>query len=259
MKIAESSINSWAVLRHGLNTAACLALIVALQGADRSASAQAPAAADADHPEPLLCKPAGQGPFAVVIWNHGLVTDRATFANAQRGWKNMCEALAAEGYLAYVPIRRFVANLGPAELGGEADELARVVGRVIAMPDVDRARVVLMGHSRGGTLALMVAVRRKDLAAVVLTAPARIPPRFLGGTLERVRSMQSPVLLMVENGDELGSLAAVRDIDTELRRRKNDDHRTIRYDRGGGHFLFIKKDYWWDDLKTFLEEKLRKP
>jgi hypothetical protein len=33
---------------------------------------------------------------------------------------------------------------------------------------------------------------------------------------------------------------------------------TIRYDRGGGHFLFVRKDYWWDDLKTFLDERLKK-
>jgi len=246
-----------AVLRHGLSAVACLAFIVAFSFVDRSASAQAPGAVNSDQPEPLLCRPAGQGPFATVIWNHGLVSDRSTFTNAQRGWRNMCEAFAADGYLAYIPIRRFIANLGPADVRREADDLAQVVSRVIEMPGIDRARVVLMGHSRGATLALMVAVRRKDLAAVVLTAPARIPPRFLGDTMVRVRSMQSPVLLMVENGDELGGLAAVQDIDTELKRRRNDDHRTIRYDRGGGHFLFVRKDYWWDDFKTFLDEKLK--
>src|SRR5438128_2674740 len=99
---------------------------------------------------------------------------------------------------------------------------------------IDALAVLRPGIKTAAGLALMVAVRRKDLAAVVLTAPARIPPRFLGDTLERVRSMQSPVLLMVENGDELGGLAAVQDIDGELGRRKRDDHRTIRYDRGGG-------------------------
>ena len=54
--------------------------------------------------------------------------------------------------------------------------------------------------------------------------------------------MRGPVLLMVENGDELGGLAAVGEIDDQLKRRKGDDHRTIRYDRRAGHFLFIKKD-----------------
>jgi dienelactone hydrolase len=246
-------------MRHGLNIAGGLALVVALHFADSSALAQAPRATDSDHPEPLLCRPTGQGPFAVVIWNHGLVSDRSTFTKAHRGWKNLCEAFAADGYLAYIPIRPFAANLGPAEIVREADELAKVVTRVIAMPDADPTRIALMGHSRGGILALMVAVKRKDLAAVVLTAPARIPPRFLGDTLERVRSLQNPVLLMVENGDEFGGVAAVREIDAELQRRAKDDHRTIRYDRGGGHFLFVRKDYWWDDLMNFLDEKLRKP
>ena len=235
--------------------ARCFTLVVALQMFAGSAFAQAP---DPNRPEPLICKPAGQAPFAVVIWNHGLVRDAATFANAQRGWRNMCEALAAEGYLAYIPIRRFVRNLGPADITREADELSKAVNTVIAMPDVDRTKVAIMGHSRGATLALMVAVKRRDLAAVILTAPAPIPPKFLGDTMDRVRSMSAPVLLMVEKGDELGGLEATREIDDRLKRRSKDDHRTIRYDRGGGHFLFIKKDYWWDDLRTFLEEKLKR-
>ena len=236
--------------------ARCFTLVVALQLSIGLAFAQNP---DPNRPDPLVCKPAGQAPFAVVIWNHGLVRDPATFANAQRGWRNMCEALAAEGYLAYIPIRRFVRNLGPADIGREADEISKAVNTVIAMPDVDRSRVAIMGHSRGATLALMVAVKRRDLAAVILTAPAPIPPKFLGDTMDRVRSMPGPVLLMVENSDELGGLDATRDIDERLKRRSKDDHRTIRYDRGGGHFLFVKKDYWWDDLRSFLDEKLKRP
>jgi len=132
--------------------ARCFTLVVALQMFAGSAFAQAP---DPNRPEPLICKPAGQAPFAVVIWNHGLVRDAATFANAQRGWRNMCEALAAEGYLAYIPIRRFVRNLGPADITREADELSKAVNTVIAMPDVDRTKVAIMGHSRGATLALI--------------------------------------------------------------------------------------------------------
>lgn len=233
-----------------------LAIVVALHVSVGLAFAQP---ANPDRPEPLLCKPAGQAPFAVVIWNHGLVRDAATFANAQRGWRNMCDALAAEGYLAYIPIRRFVPNLGPADISREADELSKAVNTAIALPGVDRSKVALMGHSRGATLSLMVAVRRCDLAAVILTAPAPIPAKFLGDTLDRVRTMPGPVLLMVENGDELGALPATLEIDERLKRRSRDDHRLFRYDRGGGHFLFIRKDYWWDDLRMFLDEKLKRP
>ena len=211
--------------------ARCFTLVVALQMFAGSAFAQAP---DPNRPEPLICKPAGQAPFAVVIWNHGLVRDAATFANAQRGWRNMCEALAAEGYLAYIPIRRFVRNLGPADITREADELSKAVNTVIAMPDVDRTKVAIMGHSRGATLALMVAVKRRDLAAVILTAPAPIPPKFLGDTMDRVRSMPAPVLLMVEKGDELGGLArtdarnsAVDDTAHVLRSVAQDDQTVV--------------------------------
>jgi len=139
MKRAQDFIRSRAVMRHALNAVACLALVVALHFAATSASAQASRATDSDHPEPLVCRPAGQGPFAVVIWNHGLVGDRSTFTNAQRGWKNLCEAFAADGYLAYIPIRPFGATLGPAEIVREAAELGKVVPRVIAMPDADAA------------------------------------------------------------------------------------------------------------------------
>ena len=37
---------------------------------------------------------------------------------------------------------------------------------------------------------------------------------------------------------------------------KGKEARTIRYNRGGGHYLFIRVDYWWCDLRTFLLEKL---
>src|SRR5262245_9018487 len=197
-------------------TPRCFALAVALHVSVGLAFAQA---GDPDRPEPMVCRPAGPGPFAAVIWNHGLIRDPATFAGAQRGWRNMCEALAAEGYLAYVPIRPFVRDLGPADISREADDLSKAVARVFAIPDVHRTKVVLMGHSRGATLALMEAVKRRDLAAVVLTAPAPIPSRFLGNTMDRVRSMPCPALLMVENSDELGGLAATLEIDERLKRR----------------------------------------
>ena len=63
-------------------------LVVALQLSIGLAFAQTP---DPNRPEPLVCKPAGPPPFAVVIWNHGLVRDPATFANAQRGWRNLSD------------------------------------------------------------------------------------------------------------------------------------------------------------------------
>jgi hypothetical protein len=53
----------------------------------------------------------------------------------------------------------------------------------------------------------------------------------------------------------MGSLGAVNALDQALRSR-GEEVRTIRYNRGGGHYLFIRVDYWWDDLRTFLRERL---
>jgi hypothetical protein len=53
----------------------------------------------------------------------------------------------------------------------------------------------------------------------------------------------------------MGSLGAVNVLDQALRNQGKEVH-TIRYNRGGGHYLFLRKDYWWDDLRAFLHEKL---
>jgi hypothetical protein len=54
---------------------------------------------------------------------------------------------------------------------------------------------------------------------------------------------------------EEGGVAAVTALDRALHERDK-DVRTIVYNGGGGHFLFSRVDYWWDDLVAFLREKL---
>jgi hypothetical protein len=102
----------------------------------------------------------------------------------------------------------------------------------------------------------MVGVERKDLKALVITAPADIRPYFSQG-VARVSLISAPVLLMVEVSDEMGSLGAVNVLDEALK-KQGKEVRTIRYDRGGGHFLFVGSGdlYWWDDVRAFLREKL---
>lgn len=116
-----------------------------------------------------------------------------------------------------------------------------------------------MGQSRGGLLTLMVGLDRKDLKALVVTAPANIP-HYFSRTVSRVGALTSPVLLLVEVSDEEEGLWATNVLDDALRKRGK-DVRTIRYDRGGGHYLFTPLStvdwYWWDDVVTFLRDKLR--
>jgi len=162
--------------------------------------------------------------------------------------------LASDGFLAFVPIREHFGDERQ-HIPSNKEDLSRAVDYVKALSDVDPSRMALMGHSRGGLLALMVGLERNDLKALVITAPAEIPPYF-SRAVARVSSVTAPVLLLVEEGDEMGSLGAVNALDQALRGREK-EVRTIRYTRGGGHYLFIRVEYWWDDLRIFLREKLR--
>lgn len=204
----------------------------------------------------LLCRPEGQGPFATVVWSHGRVTDPAVFERARRGgWQRLCDAFASDGFLAFVPIGRFERGAGPQNIPYNQRELSGAIDYVKGLPDVDPSRVALMGHSRGALLTLMVGLERNDLKALILTAPADIPPYF-SQAIAHASRLDVPVLLLVEEGDELGSLGAVNLLDQALKGHGK-EVRTIRYDRGGGHYLFTRVDYWWNDLRAFLRDKLR--
>lgn len=183
------------------------------------------------------------------------MTDAAAFERARTvGWRRLCQTLASEGFLAFVPVREFGRGAGPQNVPHEREELSRAVDYVKGLPDADSSRVALMGHSRGGLLTLLVGLERRDLKALVITAPADIPP-FFSQALARVSNLNVPVLLMVEASDEMGSLTVVRALDQALQNRGK-RVRTIRYDRGGGHLLFVRVDYWWSDLRIFLRESV---
>lgn len=205
----------------------------------------------------LTCRPEGKGPFPAVVYSHGQVPTPQMLQRArQGGWKATCERLAADGFLAFVPVRAFSSDRRPPDLPANKRELSRAVDHVKSLPEVDPSRVAVMGHSRGGLLTLMVGVERKDLRALVITAPADIP-RYFDETVARVSSILAPVLLLVEASDEMGSLGAVTALEGALKKRAK-DVRAIRYDRGGGHFLFVGGGdlYWWKDVRAFLRETL---
>jgi hypothetical protein len=94
------------------------------------------------------------------------------------GWRRMCEALASEGVLAFIPIREIERGLRPGDIPNNQAELSRAVDYVKGLPDVDPSRLALMGHSRGGLLTLMVGPRTKGPQSPYYYSPGRYTPIF---------------------------------------------------------------------------------
>lgn len=201
----------------------------------------------------LVCRPEAKGPFPAVVYNHGLIVDSIGYERAARRGYNLhgiCQALAADGFLAFAPIRRS----GRDAIPHHKEEVSSAVDHVKSLPDVDAARIALMGFSRGGLLTLMVGIERTDLKALLILAPAPGQGHF-AETVKRVASLNAPVLLLVEAGDDREILEDFDMLDRALE-ANGTERRSIRYDRGGGHHLFYDVGYYWEDVRAFLREKL---
>jgi acetyl esterase/lipase len=121
--------------------------------------------------------PKGTGPFAVAIVMHGgcWVHDYAAAKNAAA----LADALRDEGVATWNVEYRRRDNPGGGwpgtlrDVGAAADSL-RAIARRYAL---DLSRVVAVGHSAGGHMALWLAARRKLPAGSPLYAPSPLPLR----------------------------------------------------------------------------------
>ena len=207
----------------------------------------------------LICRPPGDGPFPVVVFNHGSIVDGWGWPGASgRGYRldRVCEALARDGMLVFAPIR----EPAPRGRGFQAYEPAyreivtSAVDHAKRLPGVDPARVALAGFSMGGLVSFQVSTDRDDLRAVVLLAPAA-GRGVLHASLPRARHVTAPVLVLVEATD----VPPIRQGVDDLARALGEAGRAVtvvRYDRGGGHELFYDLGYWWDDARGFLRGRL---
>ena len=205
----------------------------------------------------MLCRPEGKGPFPVVVYNHGLIVDNAGYQRAaKQGYDlaGICQALAADGFLAFAPIR----TSGTRNIPSHKEEVMHAVDHAKGLADGDPSRLALMGFSRGGLLTLMAGVERSDLKALLILAPAPGGKADFEKAVERVASISAPVLLLAEAGDEGDILRNFHMLDQALKAQRK-DLRSVLHSRGGGHRLFYEVGYYWDDVRKFLREKLGAP
>lgn len=206
------------------------------------------------NPEALLCRPGGNGPFPAVVHNHGAGVDTASYQKSvRRGYDlpGICKELAAGGFVTFIPIRQGGSGLFPHKA-----QVLEALDYVRKLPDVDPSRIALTGNSRGALLTLMVGLEQPQLKALVIMAPAETGRNF-SNSLSKIASLNTPVLLLVEQSDGLEFQNNFDALDSLLREHKR-DFKSIRYDRGGGHNLFHGTGYYLQDVKAFLHETLGK-
>ena len=246
----------------------------------------------------LLWRPAGPGPFPAVLFNHGsprpaeTELGRLDRENHARLAAALGPLFARHGYVLLFLYRRGC-GLSAAQGSCSGDLMAResalhgeegrnriqlelletveledaLAGLAFlrGLPEVDLRRLGVVGHSFGGSLALLVAERDSAVGAVVDFAGAagsweRSPPlreRLLGA----VRRASVPVLLVYAANDY--STAPARELADEMQVHQK-AHRVAMYPAVGstaeeGHaFVRLGVETWEPDVFDFLDENLRR-
>lgn len=145
----------------------------------------------------IMNVPKGDGPFPVLILNHGYI-DPAIYTNG-RGLKREQDFFARNGYTVIHPDYR---NHAFSDKDPNNDRYFRigyvkdVIGVILAIQSLederfDTDRIGMLGHSMGGGITMKVAVIRPDLIqAAVLYGPMSADERdnFLKWTVPRVET-----------------------------------------------------------------------
>ncbi len=125
----------------------------------------------------IMNVPKGKGPFPVIVTNHGYI-DPAVYS-VGRGLKREQDYFARHGYIVVHPDYRNHAfsskdpdEMASFDLAYERDVINCILAIRSSEPYFDKEKIGMLGHSRGGGIALNILVARPDLVkACVLYAP----------------------------------------------------------------------------------------
>lgn len=116
--------------------------------------------------ETTLFRPPAEGPFPVVVINHGKASGNNRLQARNRPMPAVRELLQ-RGYVVVVPMRQGFSNSGGRAVGegcniaangdAQAEDVRAVVAWLVRQPWVDAQRMVMMGQSHGGLATLAYA------------------------------------------------------------------------------------------------------
>ena len=236
--------------------------------------------------ESYLYRPAGPGPFPLVVYNHG----SATPDEEKKEWPApfIARLLVPAGYAVLVPERRgyaksegrtfseeIGADRGPryvARMDAEAGDVVAAVDDVTRDPSlrVDSKRVAIMGWSFGGIVTTLAAARGPRFAAVVVQAPGALnwdrSSDLRKALTKAAARIEVPIqCLVAENDRTTESARAICEqahgTPAELKVYPPFTPATLRENSAPGHALFSFQGVkiWGPDLLAFLARHLPPP
>ena len=220
----------------------------------------------------FLYRPAGTGPFPVVVWNHG--------SEQLPGWQPALAHFYVEhGWAFFLPHRRGHGRSPGTWIGSEHDtakqatlqdehneDVVAAIGWIKTQPAIDPSRVVVSGCSFGGIQTLIVATKDVGIRAAVPFAPGAILWKHSAEIRDRLtraaRDAKVPVFLVQAENDY--DLAPSRIAGAVLEKAGPGRNRVHVYPPYGatvmdGHGGFCTQGFniWGADVLGFLDGALK--
>lgn len=229
-----------------------------------------------------LYVPEGDGPFPVVIYNHGTRDGRERMPTP---FPHIGRMLTRAGYAVFVPERRgYGKSTGETwwqEAGGdpsrvvsrlqaETDDVLAGIDYLRGLPQVDAKRLALIGWSFGGIVTMLATARSTAFLAAVDQAGGALTWDANGyvrsALIAAAEKSTTPTLFMVAKNDRTtASVTALADIF----KKRNVPYRLVVYEpftpaQGGmraapGHAVFSAQgvSVWESDVVEFLARYLK--
>jgi dienelactone hydrolase len=192
----------------------------------------------------FLYKPEGDGPFPVVIYNHGARTGRPRRAEPN---EYIGRLLTRAGYAVLIPDRRgYGDSEGPtlagairndmgqrfvARVAAETDDVFAAVDYLRTLPFADTKRIGIMGYSLGGIVTMFAVSRSTTFAVAINQAGAAgawdISAPLRSALIAAAEKATTPTLLMVAQND--GSTDSITTLG-EIFKKRGVSHRVIVYE-----------------------------
>ena len=220
----------------------------------------------------FLYRPNREGPFPVVVWNHG--------SEQRPGWQpDLAHFYTSHGWAFFLPHRRGHGQSPGDYIGNERDsarlvalndehnaDVVAAIAWVKTQPGIDASRVVVSGCSFGGIQTMITAGKDAGIRAAVPFAPAAImwkrSPEIRERLSRAAREAKVPVFIVQAENDY--DVSPSRIVGGELEKLDRARHRVRVYPPYGttaqeGHGGFCTRGFpvWGPEVLAFIDEATR--